>query len=200
MRARYDVLFVANVRAHAPSKSQKLPPPVPKRQNAGWRGLSIDIDMVAGTYAAPAQTKSISTAAPEPAPDARLDGRIVRKIWLKSGLDAQRLRDIWCVIISIHIIEKDAEKKNPPICNFPSCRCRYIGMSVIRMGRVCWTATRLRVGWRGSMRSCGERRCLVGLMALGAGAPRVLRVHCGRFLLVRSSAEFSMHDALMRER
>ncbi|KAH9009226.1 hypothetical protein EDB83DRAFT_2681117 [Lactarius deliciosus] len=28
-------------------------------------------------------------------PDARLDGHLVRKIWLKSGLEPQRLRDIW---------------------------------------------------------------------------------------------------------
>ncbi|KAH9180821.1 hypothetical protein EDB89DRAFT_1832877, partial [Lactarius sanguifluus] len=82
-RARYDALFLANVRAHAPRKPP--PPPIPaKRQNAGWRGLSIDLDQSA--HPAPAT---------EPGPDVCLDGHLVRKIWLKSGLEPQRLRDIW---------------------------------------------------------------------------------------------------------
>lgn len=74
--------------------------PIPKRQNAGWRGLSIDVDMAAGAYAASAQTASTSTStpAPEPAPDAKLDGRVVRKMWLTSRLETQRLRDIWCAL------------------------------------------------------------------------------------------------------
>ncbi|KAH9980963.1 hypothetical protein BGW80DRAFT_1453909 [Lactifluus volemus] len=88
IRARYDALFIANMRAHAPPKS--LPTAAAaaaptKRQNAGWRGLSIDVEPIA--YSAP--------AAPEPGPDARLDGRLVRKIWLKSRLEPHRLRDIW---------------------------------------------------------------------------------------------------------
>ncbi|KAI0247939.1 hypothetical protein BJV78DRAFT_1285154 [Lactifluus subvellereus] len=83
-RARYDTLFIANVRAHAP----KPPPPAPptKRQNAGWRGLSVDMEPNA--YSAP-------TPAPEPGSDAKLDGRLVCKIWLKSRLEPRRLRDIW---------------------------------------------------------------------------------------------------------
>ncbi|KAH8980355.1 hypothetical protein EDB86DRAFT_569055 [Lactarius hatsudake] len=86
-RARYDALFLANVRAHAPRKPPPPPPPpIPaKRQNAGWRGLSIDLDQCV-VHPAPAA---------EPGPDARLDGHLVRKIWLKSGLEPQRLRDIW---------------------------------------------------------------------------------------------------------
>jgi hypothetical protein len=83
-RARYDALFVANLRAHTPRKPP--PPPVPaKRQNAGWRGLSID-HLDQSVHPAPAQ---------EPGPDARLDGRLVCKIWAKSGLEPHRLRDIW---------------------------------------------------------------------------------------------------------
>ncbi|KAH9026774.1 hypothetical protein EDB85DRAFT_163482 [Lactarius pseudohatsudake] len=97
-RARYDALFLANVRAHAPRKPP--PPPIPaKRQNAGWRGLSIDLDQCAQT--APAV---------EPGPDARLDGRLVRKIWLMSGLEPQRLRDIWneCDPEGLGSLDRDA--------------------------------------------------------------------------------------------
>ncbi|KAH9001005.1 hypothetical protein EDB92DRAFT_1938779 [Lactarius akahatsu] len=97
-RARYDALFLANVRAHAPRKPP--PPPIPaKRQNAGWRGLSIDLDQSA--HPAPAV---------EPGPDARMDGRLVRKIWLKSGLEPQRLRDIWneCDPEGLGSIDRDA--------------------------------------------------------------------------------------------
>lgn len=95
-RARYDELFLANVRAHAPPRKPPPPPPPPppplpqvpaKRQNAGWRGLSIDLDQ--GPHPAAA------APVPETGPDARLDGRLVRKIWLKSGLEPQRLQDIW---------------------------------------------------------------------------------------------------------
>ncbi|KAI9511108.1 hypothetical protein F5148DRAFT_975722 [Russula earlei] len=85
-RARYDALFLANVRALKP------PPPMPaKRQNAGWRGLSIDIKPGAG-YAS-----TSARPVPEPGNDGKLDGRVVREIWLKSRLEPQRLRDIWCV-------------------------------------------------------------------------------------------------------
>ncbi|KAI0263380.1 hypothetical protein BC834DRAFT_971373 [Gloeopeniophorella convolvens] len=76
-RARYDALFSANARAHAPRLL-----PAARRQNAGWRGLSVDIDL---GLAPPA----------EPGPDARLDGRVVQRIWLKSHLAPQRLRAIW---------------------------------------------------------------------------------------------------------
>ncbi|KAH9958328.1 hypothetical protein BC827DRAFT_1269618 [Russula dissimulans] len=85
-RARYDVLFLANVRAHTPKPS----PPTPgKRQNAGWRGLSIDIDSGAGN--APVSALPVS----ESGSDAKLDGRVVREIWLKSRLESERLWDIW---------------------------------------------------------------------------------------------------------
>jgi hypothetical protein len=74
------------------------PPPPPKRQNAGWRGLSIDIDTgAAGVYAAAPTSSAHTASASDPAPDARLDGRLVREIWLKSRLEPQRLRNIWCV-------------------------------------------------------------------------------------------------------
>ena len=92
-RIRYDAAFSANVRAHAPKQP---PPPIPvplKRQNAGWRGLSIDVPPpIPASPALPS-----GPALTEPGPEARLDGRIVRAIWLKSRLEPQRLRGIWCV-------------------------------------------------------------------------------------------------------
>ncbi|KAI0306297.1 hypothetical protein B0F90DRAFT_1688739 [Multifurca ochricompacta] len=84
-RGRYDTLFTANLHEHAP----KPPLPVPaKRQNAGWRGLSIDLDLSGFPVQVP-------TPLSERGSDSRLDGRLVRKIWLKSRLEPQRLRDIW---------------------------------------------------------------------------------------------------------
>ena len=182
MRARYDTLFVANVRAHAP-KLAKPPPSTPtplKRQNAGWRGLSIDIATIVGAPPASAQAEP----GPEPGPDARLDGRVVHAIWLKSRLESQRLRDIWCVLYSMpshHL--RDAEV----IFIFLFCFV-LVGMSAIRMERVRSTATRLRAGWHELTRSSGRLNCLVALVL--AGTPRVVPGHCGRSLLVRYSAEF----------
>jgi hypothetical protein len=90
-RVRYDAVFSANVRAHAPSP----PTPVPlKRQNAGWRGLSIDVPPPIPASPTP---PGPAAALAEPGLDARLDGRLVRAIWLKSRLESQRLRGIWCV-------------------------------------------------------------------------------------------------------
>ena len=94
-RIRYDTAFSANVRAHAPKPP---PPPIPvplKRQNAGWRGLSIDVPPPIPASASPALPGG--PALTEPGPEARLDGRIVRLIWLKSRLEPQRLRGIWYV-------------------------------------------------------------------------------------------------------
>ncbi|KAF8470399.1 hypothetical protein DFH94DRAFT_770895 [Russula ochroleuca] len=93
-RARYDALFTANVRAHAPKPP---PPPTPtpaKRQNAGWRGLSIDVPPPPSPIPSPTPPSSALTEK-ELGPDARLDGRLVREIWLKSRLQPQRLRGIW---------------------------------------------------------------------------------------------------------
>ena len=94
-RVRYDALFSANVRAHAP-KPPLLSHPVPvKRQNAGWRGLSIDVPPPI-----PASPTPPGPALSEPGPEARLDGRLVREIWVRSRLEPQRLRGIWCVSLS----------------------------------------------------------------------------------------------------
>jgi len=84
------------MRAQTP-KTPKQPPSTPtpvKRRNSGWRGLFIDIDTIVGASPASKQTGPW----PEPGPDARLDGRVVRAIWLKSGLESRRLPEIWCVL------------------------------------------------------------------------------------------------------
>ncbi|KAI0293549.1 hypothetical protein BC826DRAFT_1097619 [Russula brevipes] len=97
-RARYDALFIANARAHVPRPPLPAPPAVAhaKRQNAGWRGLSIDMDLASAMSApAPAPTLAPALTPEQPAPDTRLDGRVVRAIWFKSCLEHQRLRDIW---------------------------------------------------------------------------------------------------------
>ena len=95
-RVRYDAVFSANVRVHAP-KAPPPPTPVPlKRQNAGWRGISIDVPPPMSASPVPPGPGLTLT---EPGPEARLDGRLVRVIWLKSRLEPQRLRGIWCVII-----------------------------------------------------------------------------------------------------
>jgi len=75
--------------------------------------------------------------------------------------------------------------------NFPPLIFCFVlaGMSAIRMARVRSIATRLRAGWCGLLtRSSGRLNCLVALAL--AGTPRVPPGHCGRSLLVRSSAEF----------
>jgi hypothetical protein len=73
--------------AHA-SKTLKSPlstPSAAKCQNEGQRGPSVDIDMIVGTPPASAQTEP----GPEPRLNARLGGRVVRAIWLKSKNESQ---------------------------------------------------------------------------------------------------------------
>ncbi|KAH9993831.1 hypothetical protein BJV77DRAFT_997098 [Russula vinacea] len=97
-RARYDALFTANVRSHTPKLSPRPTPMPAKRQNAGWRGLSIDVPppppLPISASSSPTPPGSALTEK-ELGPDARLDGRLVREIWLKSRLGPQRLRGIW---------------------------------------------------------------------------------------------------------
>jgi hypothetical protein len=169
-RARYDALFSANVRAHAP-KPPSPPTPTPaKRQNAGWRGLSIDVPPTPAPPPGPAPIT-------EPGPEARLDGRLVREIWLKSRLGPQRLRGIWCVSLPLTVISAVLKHCTSLFC--------FVGMSATRMGRARLIATRLRAGWRGLMSTCVGHRCSVALVLARAR----VRAHRGRFLLVRFYAE-----------
>ncbi|KAI0064522.1 hypothetical protein BV25DRAFT_1914236 [Artomyces pyxidatus] len=86
-RARYDALFTANVRARLPADTLRVPK---KRANAGWRGLSVDLDLEEKE----ATLEKEKPAAEVPA-DARVDGQVVKCIWLKSRLEPETLRSIW---------------------------------------------------------------------------------------------------------
>ena len=121
VRARYDAVFSANVRARAQRTGKPKPKP---RQNAGWRGLSVDLitnpplpdgdgeaegdaDADAGRGRGSMSDDSEhgrgrgqGQGQGQVALDARLDGAVVGKIWAASRLERERLREIWCVISS----------------------------------------------------------------------------------------------------
>ncbi|EIN07244.1 hypothetical protein PUNSTDRAFT_127030 [Punctularia strigosozonata HHB-11173 SS5] len=90
-RKRYEAVFTANVLNK--KRNAKLAP----RQAAGWRGLSVDL-----------------VTSPEAAEDVRLEdrleGAIVREIWIKSRLDRTKLKQIWaeCDLTSQGSLDRDA--------------------------------------------------------------------------------------------
>lgn len=75
------------------------------RQNAGWRGLSVDLitdDSTEGGKGTKADRDGDLKEEYEIVEkDARLEGKVVRMIWQKSKLEKTRLRDIWCVCRSL---------------------------------------------------------------------------------------------------
>ncbi|KAI0318832.1 hypothetical protein OF83DRAFT_894262 [Amylostereum chailletii] len=104
-RARYDALFNANVRVRVRAKVDThlaVPSPPPgkmKRANAGWRGLSVDL-IPADNPALQADSETPDTKVEredeiEVGSGARLHGSVVRRIWTRSKLDRDRLREIW---------------------------------------------------------------------------------------------------------
>lgn len=94
VRKRYEVLFYANLNAQqrllkntlSPTASGAQSPTSPSTPRKGWRGLSVDLITNPEEYA------SLSASEKE---EDRLDGRIVRVIWLKSKLSEEKLKDIW---------------------------------------------------------------------------------------------------------
>ncbi|KAI0039553.1 hypothetical protein FA95DRAFT_1567114 [Auriscalpium vulgare] len=88
-RARYDTLFNSTARA---ADHLRVPGVTKKRANAGWRGLSVDL-----TTGDLDEKDAPDEAGRQVLPDARLDGRTVRRIWTKSKLPSEKLREIWCV-------------------------------------------------------------------------------------------------------
>ena len=83
MCGRYDTLLVANVIEDA--KITIVTVVGCTMLEEGRRGSSIDIDMTVGTPPTSAQTEP----GPEPSLNARLDGQVVRAIWLKSNVESQ---------------------------------------------------------------------------------------------------------------
>ncbi|KZT27313.1 hypothetical protein NEOLEDRAFT_1130839 [Neolentinus lepideus HHB14362 ss-1] len=97
-RRRYEKVFIANV---LQSRKQRLGVPSQNRKNrsaAGWRGLSVDLitSPEPETPSTPMPPKEKSNGEDEDVgPEERLDGHVVRWIWLCSKLDKQKLKDLW---------------------------------------------------------------------------------------------------------
>lgn len=105
-RARYDAVFDVNVRAREKAKkSGSLLSPLSAfepgsgmkrgmRQNAGWRGLSVDL--ITDPDAAGEKEGGWKGEQEPPVDrDARLEGSVVKMIWMKSRLEKSVLRTIW---------------------------------------------------------------------------------------------------------
>ncbi|TFK54608.1 hypothetical protein OE88DRAFT_1653000 [Heliocybe sulcata] len=96
-RRRYEKVFSANV---LQSRKQRLGVPQNRknRSAAGWRGLSVDLiispEPETPTTPMPSKEKSADEDE-EVGPEERLNGHVVRRIWLCSKLDKQKLRDLW---------------------------------------------------------------------------------------------------------
>ena len=129
-RYRYEKVFYTNVEARKKAKvarSQKqipgllgvpeagTPPPTSvkkARKAAGWRGLSVDLITNPDENLPslpPSQPESrrgsiestTSGGMAERGKDDRLEGVIVRKIWMCSNLDREKLRAIWYDLVSL---------------------------------------------------------------------------------------------------
>ncbi|KAF8350620.1 hypothetical protein F5887DRAFT_1126325 [Amanita rubescens] len=104
-RKRYEDLFNANVvqRRKAEKRLKDMPPlltPAEARRSrraVGWRGLSIDLTTSGGGNFPESKAQDDSGEPVDHVVDNNetLDGRIIRCIWIRSGLDRKKLRDIW---------------------------------------------------------------------------------------------------------
>lgn len=104
VRKRYEALFNANVLQCRRADKQKLedrpallsPGESKGRRAVGWRGLSVDLitgDNIVGTQHNQGGDKIDLVVGGEDT----LDGAVVKVIWQKSGVDKERLSEIWCV-------------------------------------------------------------------------------------------------------
>ncbi|OBZ65684.1 hypothetical protein A0H81_14309 [Grifola frondosa] len=115
-RWRYERVFNGNILAQRHARTGTRSPPSARkpRQAAGWRGLSVDLitnPEEIMTMGKPSQ-KNIA-AEPieeEVGADERLDGETVRRIWLLSKLEREKLKVIWeeCDPAGIGTLDRDS--------------------------------------------------------------------------------------------
>ena len=83
-----------------------MPPPLTphearrSRRAVGWRGLSIDLTTAGGAHLVETKAKEVQEDSEELVDqvidnDETLEGRIIRCIWTRSGLDRKKLGEIW---------------------------------------------------------------------------------------------------------
>ena len=188
-RHRYEKVFYANIEARKKAKLDKSQKQIPglldvpgvgtpsptsikkARKAAGWRGLSVDLITNPGENLPPlppsqpgSRRGSIesteSGGVTERGKDDRLESVVIRRIWMCSKLDREKLRTIWC----------DSLLLVPCFCLFAlssdaSCFVLRIGMivKVLIPARSTSTLSLRRCG--GSTRSSG-RRDLVHLLSV----------------------------------
>ncbi|KAF8623526.1 hypothetical protein AX15_006302 [Amanita polypyramis BW_CC] len=102
---RYEDVFNANViqRRKADKRRKNIPPllsPTEARRNrqaVGWRGLSIDLTTGGAGHVMVGEEDNDTDELVDRLVDNDdvLEGRIVRCIWTRSGLDGEKLRGIW---------------------------------------------------------------------------------------------------------
>ena len=74
------------------------------RRAVGWRGLSIDLTTAGGAHLAETKVKEMQEELVDQVVDndETLEGRIIHCVWIRSGLDRKKLREIWyCFILSM---------------------------------------------------------------------------------------------------
>lgn len=109
------------------------------RQNAGWRGLSVDLitdnptegGKDANGSKAGSKEGDLKEEYEIVEKDASLDGKVVKMIWQKSKLDKSKLRDIWCVYppwswLSVYIMQTGISCHNYSILHLPGRSAMYI--------------------------------------------------------------------------
>lgn len=96
IRIRYETVFCANVKAQQRLASKRLSPFAAESSAAastprkGWRGLSVDF------ITNPEENPLPSTHDDGPgAQKGKLEGLVIKAIWSKSKIPAEKLRDIW---------------------------------------------------------------------------------------------------------
>lgn len=134
-RHRYEKLFYTNVEVQKKTKIDRLqrqipgllgvpgmgtmsPPSVKKaRKAAGWRGLSVDLitnpdenlpslpPSQAGSRRG--SMESVESGGPtERGKDDRLEGVVVKRIWMCSNLDREKLRTVWYDLVSSVLLNR----------------------------------------------------------------------------------------------
>ncbi|TFY55084.1 hypothetical protein EVG20_g9452, partial [Dentipellis fragilis] len=98
-RVRYEALFDKILVAVRAKRREHLAPASPpssvkgKRRQNGWRGLSVDL--ITGADVSTDDAESVAGSGEGDDSDDRLDGQVVKLLWMRSKLPRERLRAIW---------------------------------------------------------------------------------------------------------
>ena len=156
---RYERVFYANIEARKKAKLERSQKQIPgllgvpgtgtttptsikkARKAAGWRGLSVDFitnpdeNFPSLPPSQPGSRRGSIESADSAGGD-RLEGVVVRRIWMCSNLDREKLRSIWCDSIPFLC---PVSLRESPDSNAPFLLCAGTAAKALRRARSTWT-------------------------------------------------------------